>query len=252
MAITISIFGAVVVIVAAILADKASERWKGWCWALFVCLVLAQAGLQIKLQKTDDAKAERRDTDILNLSLELRKSETARQVDNAVLKTKLEDYAQLAQLGPALMKLAQTSADFQRKQYESKVISDRDLYRLTMDSVKKIRDFSAKYSSMESANFQMHYNQSMSDAERQRVWNEETNKMIQLYYSKQHEFQTSVLPDAIYVRNELLKRQMAEPPLDPFQKSTINMVLSGALAGVRPELEFATYLELMAKPLSLK
>jgi hypothetical protein len=252
MAITVNVVGAVVIIMTAVLADKVSEKWKKWCWALFVCLVLAQAGLQIKSQKEYDAKADRQDTDIQNLSAELRKSETGRQIDNAILKTKLEDYAQLAQLGPALMKLAQTSADFQRKQYESKVISDRELYRLTMDSVKKIRDFSAKYDSLESANFQAYYDKSMSEAERLRIWTAQTNKIIQLSDTKHHEFQTSILPDAIYARNELLRKRLAEPPLDPYHRATINMVLDGALAGVRPELEFATYLELMAKPLSPK
>ncbi len=257
---TIDIVGALLIIVTAILADKVSQRWKKWCWALFVVLVLAQAGLQIKSKRAGEAKAREQEseirsqhTDIQNLMGELRKSETQRQVDNAILRTKLEDYSQLAQLGPALMKLAQTSAEFQRKQYETKVTSDKELYDLAMKSVDQIREFSKKYSMLESENMRpiLGFAQ-MSDAERQQKWNENTNKLIQLFYAKQSEFQTSILPDALYVRNEMLRRKLPEPPLEPAQKSEVNMVLHGALAGVYPELVFANYLAQMAKPLSLK
>ncbi len=33
MAITVNVVGAVVIIMAAVLADKVSEKWKKWCWA---------------------------------------------------------------------------------------------------------------------------------------------------------------------------------------------------------------------------
>jgi hypothetical protein len=152
----IDIIGALLIIMSAILADKASDKWKKWAWGLFVLLVLAQTGLQVKARKEDAAKGQRQETeigkqhtDIQNLIGDLHKSETQRQVDNAILRTKLEDYAGWAQLGPALMKLAETSAEFQKKQYEAKVISDHDLYDLTMKAVKNIRDFSQKYSEQE-------------------------------------------------------------------------------------------------------
>lgn len=249
----IDVIGALLIIVTAILADKASEKWKKWCWTLFVVLVLAQAGLQIHGKREDEKKAVSQHDDIQNLMGELHKSETQRQVDNAILRTKLEDYAGLAQLGPALMKLAETSANFQKKQYEAKVVSDHDLYDLSMKTVKKLRDFSDKYEQLGRQQFMSFPTPgSMSDAERQKKWADDTNKTIQLYYAKQSEFQSAILPDAIYVRNELQKRKVPEPPLDPAQLSTVNMVLGGMLAGPYPEMKLATYLELWAKPLAGK
>ena len=92
----------------------------------------------------------------------------------------------------------------------------------------------------------------MPDVERRQKWADDANKSIQLYYAKQAEFESAILPDAIYARNELLKRKLPEPQLDPSEKSKVNMVLSGTLAGVYPERAFATYLELWVKPLAGK
>jgi len=236
--------------------DNEPKRRLMYRAAFFVLVIVGVGGTCFVEWRSDRSHANEissQHEDIQNLMGELRKSETGRQVDNAILRTKLEDYSQLSQLGPALMKLAQTSAEFQRKQYEAKVTSDKDLYALAMKSVTQIREFSKKYSALESENtLGFRLSGQMSDAERQQKWNENTNKMIQLSYAKQNEFQTSILPDAIYARNELLRKGLPEPPMDPMQKSEVNMVLHGALAGVYPELQFANYLEQMAKPLSRK
>lgn len=163
--------------------------------------------------------------------------------------------AQLSQLGPALLKLAQVSADFQRKQYETKITSNKELYDFTMGAVKKIRDFSDKYRTLERQQSEVlmaAVRGVQSDAERQRRWNEETQKEIQLYYAKDSEFRSSILPDALYANNELQRKGIPEPGLAPIQKSNVDMVLRGVLAGPYPEQALADYLELRAKEIPLK
>src|SRR5712691_1638823 len=119
---------------------------------LALMFILLGLGEIVSIHKADTAheiELLNEHNDLEKLTKELRNSETQRQVDHAILRTKLEDFARFSQLGPALMTLAQISAEFQKKQYEAKILSDRDLHDLTMKAVKEIRDFSLKYSELE-------------------------------------------------------------------------------------------------------
>jgi len=48
---------------------------------------------------------------------------------------------ELSQFTPAILKLAQATEENTRKQYEAKMLSNKDLYDATMDVVKKMREF---------------------------------------------------------------------------------------------------------------
>jgi hypothetical protein len=176
------------------------------------------------------------------------------------LRAKLEDSERwnekLSQFAPAVARLAETTADFTRKQYEAKLVSDKELYNLTMDVVKRIRDFYQKYRALSDKQNEERMAISritkFTEAERQNQWIKETQKSTQFYLDRDNEFRSSILPDALYARQELSKRKLSEPNLSPMNKSTVNMVLRGMLAGPYPELELADYLELMAKPISGK
>lgn len=161
------------------------------------------------------------------------------------------------QVGPAVLKLAQVAEENIRKQYEAKMLSNQELYDATMEVVRKLREFAHKRA-MQSA---QQMNQEMAamqaaktDSERQKIWQEQANKMTAAYYQTDAEFRSSVLPDAIYVRNELRRRKVPEPPpAGPFQsRQMIDSVFAGSLAGAYPELDAADYLEQMAKQLRLK
>ena len=92
-----------------------------------------------------------------------------------------------------------------------------------------------------------------SEAERSKLWAEENNNFIAAYYRTDTEFRTSILPDAVYVRNELLRRKIPEPPPNPMHLiSLVQMVFTGSLAGPYPEFDAADYLEQTAKQLRLK
>ena len=165
---------------------------------LCTCCLLLGIGEIVSIVKADNAhnaEVGQQHADIENLRGDLRKSETEHQVAEAYLKAKLEDSyqmnTQLAQLGPALMKLAQVSAEFEKKQYESKTASNKELYDFTMGVVKKIRDFSEKYKTLESQEtdaLMASAKGAQSDAERQRRWSEGTQKEIQLYTTESRNF----------------------------------------------------------------
>jgi len=234
--------------------------WKRMVLALaFVLLGIGELVSIHKADKAHETEISNQHIDLENLRYDLRKSEIDRQISEAYLKAKLEDSyqmnAQLAQLGPALLKLAEVSATFQKKQYESKITSNRELYDFTIGVAKKIRDFSDKYRALgrqQSDASLAAMSGVQSDAERQRRWDEGIQKEIQLSYVRDSEFRTSILPNALYANNELQKKRIPEPSLTPIQKSNVDMVLRGVLAGSYPELELADYLELRAKEIPLK
>jgi hypothetical protein len=257
---SVGIFGVVLAVIGAIVSILAFTGWKRIVLALVFALLGVGELVSInKADKVHETEISNQHIDVENLRNDLHKSETNRQIAEAYLKAKLEDSyqmnAQLAQLGPALLKLAEVSANFQKKQYETKITSSKELYDFTMGAVKKIRDFSEKYRTLQRQQtdaLMASAGAVQSDAERQRRWNEETQKEIQLYYAKDSEFRTSILPDALYANNELQRKGIPEPSLAPIQKSEVDMVLRGVLAGVYPEQALADYLELRAKEIPLK
>ncbi len=196
---SVGTFGIVLAVTGSFVSLLALTAWKRISLALL--FILLGVGEIVSIHRADiahttDVGAQQKD--IENLTRELQKSEMQRQVENAILRTKLEDYATWSHLGPALMKLAQTSAEFQKKQYETKVMNDRDLYDLTMKAVRKIRDFSTKYAELELRRQQARLSftpGSVSDIDRQKRFSDDISQSFQISHAKYSEFQTSILPD---------------------------------------------------------
>lgn len=253
---------AVVSVLVAIKLER-GESHKFW-WASIVFVGVATSVLtgvsQSHARKEHERELDEQRQAVMSLRSVIQTNEVRNAADMGYLKAKLEDSEKLnekfSRFAPAVMKLAETSAEFTRKQYEAKVTSDKELYAFTMGVVKKIREFSQNYeilSRQQSDEMMNRVRQpNLTEAEKQQRWNEDTQKSIQLYYSRNGEFRASVLPDALYARQELLKRKLPEPTMSPMQKSEVDMVVQGILAGSYPELALADYLELMTKPLSLK
>lgn len=260
-------FGAILTILVAVLAEKFEGRTKKILWGLFVLTVLVLAVLQIRERHKSEGD-HRQEVEHLNRHIDdlqgaFNVSEFRNASDMGYLKAKLEESEKwnetLSRFTPAIYKLAQTSAEFSRKQYESKITSDKDLKDLTMGVVKNIREFSQKYSRMDRQLFDelssrmtdMRLSQ-LTEAERRQQLDQQQQKYTQLSDAKRAEFRNSILPDALYFRQELVKRKIPEPALPPMEEATAKMVLGGTLAGPDPELALADYLELMAKPLGSK
>src|SRR5579862_5049671 len=253
--------GVCILVLTVIGAVLSVLEFRGWRRVVLVAVfVLLGLGEYVGIRQADFA--HQLEVGKLNDKLDVfQASEVRNAVDLAYLKAKLEDASkmneQLSQFAPAIMKLAQTSAEFTRKQYENKAMSDHDLYALTSLAVKNIRDFSSKYRAMDEKLFNETTNKirsgSRTQADMVRLSGEEAQSFSDLRLQRDSEFRNSILPDAIFARQEMLKRKLPEPNLSQMEQATVDMVLhTGMLAGPYPELALADYLEVMAKPLSLK
>lgn len=237
------------------LKDKRAVRW---CLAIVLAAIGVTGFISDLVQKADEktraqnAEKEQK-TAVDGFNEQLHQSELHRIADTRYMQGQLDVFVQFA---PAIVKLAQATELNTRKTYEAKMLSNKDLYDATIEVVKRMRAFGQKRE-LESA---QQMNASMAamrnatnDAEKLKLWTEERNNSIAASYRNDAEFRASILPDAVYVRNELLRRKIPEPPSSPMHStSSTQMVFAGILAGAYPEFDAANYLEQMAKQLRLK
>ena len=217
-------------------------------------------GLQIYRSDNEHTQEVRQRRDeAQGLRTELHESKLAQQMSNSYLKAKLEDearlFAQLAQIAPGIKTLAETSAEFQRKQYETRVASDKQIYQFTMNTVREIRDFAQKRQLMTDEEIREESNLAMApglaDSERQRRRDELWEKQRQISHAEEREFH-SILSDVLYATTELQKRMISEPAVDATIQKEVVRAFNGSLAGVYPEMKLADYLQAWAKPLAFR
>jgi hypothetical protein len=237
------------------LKDKRAVRWS-------LAIVLAIIGIsgfvsdlvQKSQERTRTQTAEKDQGKAIDgIKDQLHQSEIQRIADTRYLEGQLKVFAEFA---PAIVKLAQATELNTRKQYEAKVTSDKELYVFTMDTVKKLREFSVKYNNLQAQQMNRwmaaeRQPQLTADG-RQQIWNQQIQETMQTSYQRDAEFRASILPDALFARQELMKRNIPEPDLPPTEKSNADSALHGLLAGAWPEIALPNYLELMAKGLRVK
>jgi len=254
--------GAIVIIVTAYLADKASERWRKWVWVLFVVLVLGQAGLQIHSRITSDRdhgkEVSTLQGSVSELGKQLQQSELARTADTAYLRAKLEDYAQF---GPALIQLARTGEEYQRKQFENKIASNKELHELALSVAAKARELGQRYDQRENELSQERWKRdaqrqaqgvALSDATRQLEFFTDSDKMSQLRAAEESEFRQNILPDAMYLRDEFRRKGIKQPEMHPMIKSEVETAFAGLIVGPNPLGSLASYMETMARQIPTK
>jgi hypothetical protein len=204
-------------------------------------------------RKAHTAEVKTNAKDLSGIKDQLQKSELQRIADTRYMQGKLDVFAEFA---PAIVKLAQATELNARKTYEAKMLSNKELYDATMDVVRRMRAFGQKRrleSSQQIDASMTAMRNAPNEAEREKLWVEERNNSMAAYYRTDAEFRTSILPDAVYVRNELLKHKIPEPAPTPMRPAgMVQTVFEGSLAGPYPELDAADYLEQMAKQLRLK
>jgi hypothetical protein len=253
-------FGIALAVAGFIVSIIGFKGW--WRFGLASACVLLGIGEIVSIVKAEaahSAEVEQQHSDVERLRNDLRIAETARQVDDAYLKAKVEDYSQF---GPALLTLARTAEKFQQKQYETKVQTNKELRDMTMDVVKRLRVFSAKYRALDQEVFDKERaarvqqyevpGKELTESERRQSFLSESRELWDLSNRKENEFKSDILQDAIYVRDELRRRKTKEPEMTPMQKSEVNIVFRGILSGPYPEEAVADYLEQMAKQLPMK
>lgn len=241
------------------IAKKYTWRFRGYALAAAI-LAIAQGARLYKASVESQRVQTSLNSSIANLNSEIQRSDTARQVDNAYLKAKLEDAykvnQQLTGLAPALLKMAQVSADYSKKQYETKVLSDKKLLDFTAAVVTKIRGVQSGcdigYQKAESIISALPA-EPMSEEQRSQFFANRQRQYINAYQQNLSEcelaFRSTVLGDAAYARRELLSRIGGDGFLLPRERSR-GIAIDGVFAGVRPVGDAADYLETLAKKLS--
>jgi hypothetical protein len=232
--------------------DPQGQSHKYW-WRGIIALGIVCSGVTLWQQDrsrrahTDEVRTL--NNSITTLQTNFNAAEIQHTAETKYLEGKVDVFSQFA---PAVVKLAEATELTSRKTYEAKMLSNKELYDATMDVVKKMRDFGLK---IKMYNVQHPLTRTLApgetDAERQRAYEEQSRQFYNNYYQREAEFRSTILQDAVYVRNELLRRKVPEsskptPPL-------IEMVFMGQLEPAGgTEILAADYLEQMAKHLRLK
>ncbi|SRR6266446_2953183 len=173
------------------LKDKRGVRWS-------LAIVLSVIGIsgfisdfvqraeeRARVQSADKErrKAEQEQKDAVDgIKEQLHQSELQRVADVKYMQGKLDVFVQFA---PAIVRLAQATEENTRKQYEAKMLSSKELYDAAMDIVRRMREFAAKdkLQSLQQMDTQwMSMRAAKTDAERQKLWEEESRASTMRYY----------------------------------------------------------------------
>jgi hypothetical protein len=238
--------------------------WRFRIYATIACLlIIIQAVRSYHAASSANQQQQQLYAQITSLKDQGQKSEAGRQVDNAYLKAKLEDaykaYDDLRQFAPALMKVAETGAEYSKRQFESKVLNDKQLTEYTDQVIKKTRDLQSQYKAQyDQLNYsQLRTNppnyQTMTNQQWQEYFASEMNQRMQteMMLRNQYEqaYRMTIMSDAAYARRELLKRVGGEESLLPMER-TKYIAIEGIFAGVDPIGDSADYLSALLHKLN--
>lgn len=163
-------------------------------------------------------------------------------------------FSVFSQVGPAVVKLAQMSQENIREQYGVKGLSDSQLREFASDVVKRMRDLASKHKQIQEQQFTKNIalqwqnkGQGKDARKMEQIRDKEIQEYVQEDASLEYQFKSTILGDAVYARNELLRRIGRDQPsiYDP----TGVPALQGFLAGPDPVGDAANYLERLAKQL---
>ncbi len=211
-------------------------------------------------EKSDARDKAQRDMD--GLRQQLTESEIKRNADTRYLEGKLEVFGQFA---PAVLELARASELNTRKQYEQKVLSNKELRDFVATVVKNMRDWQVredqalsesgdKYRAATSQVYAAHRGEDLKSPQMQQQLSKAFTDNIaaedEIRRKFRAEFEQAILGDAISAREQLITRLGvgSEPQLGLNKGSMI--VFQGFIAGPRPVGDAAEYLERFAKKLS--
>jgi hypothetical protein len=200
--------------------------WRFRTYAVVACIFLIAQGVRgYWASKEAEGVQSGLNSSIGDLKSQLQKSDTGRQVDDAYFKAKLEDYKQLQDLAPALMKIAEATENYTKKQYEVKEMSDAKLLDFTKGVVAKIRDLGGKCQAQEvsiamtNSNYQA---QSMTDEQKSQFWGEQMQRQGAAEKRNMDicadDFRGQILGDAEYARGELLNRVGGDKFMSDFER----------------------------------
>ena len=142
--------------------------------------------------------------------------------------------------------------EFKKSLTSPQEITNKQICLQTMDLVKRIHKFAhdRKERSEQLTNQQMDAMRAArykTEEEKNQIWQKYTILDTQQRNKEQYEFMTTILGEAIYLKDELLRRLPSEPK--PNKDDYPFHVFEGSLAGPYPEEGAAGYLESLARKL---
>jgi len=215
-----------------------------------VSIVMAE-GAQKKTEAAHKEEVSLLQKNIDDLKDQAARSDAAQEAREAYLTAKLEDYVAFEKrIGPRLVKLALASQEYARKQFETQKLTDKELYDQTMDVVKRIRDFSVSREKRRDELFaaERMAATNLPPGQSDQAWRNYSDEIERQYSDDSDTWARRILGDAVFVTRKLEERLQVTP--NSTQGINVRDVLSGNLAGARPELDLANYLEQAAKALA--
>jgi hypothetical protein len=145
----------------------------------------------------------------------------------------------------AIEKMAQSS-------YQTTITTNKQICSSTMDLVKRIHTFAHNRREKNDQIFYRQFNEprsAVTKEERDKIWQQQTVQLMQQSNNDNYEFRTTILGEAIYLKDELLKRLPPQPKPSPMYSHVFEF---GSLAGSYPEDGAADYLEGLSRKLCPK
>ena len=128
-------------------------------------------------------------------------------------------------------------------------MNNKQLCARAGDVAKRMREIELRYRAQEQAAMDRQRNtiRTLTNQDDQtKAFSEMTQGMTQFYFQKNQEYTSTVLAEALFVRDELLRR-IRTPPPSPQNEGTT--AFTGSLAGPAPLTMGAAYLEELSKTL---
>jgi hypothetical protein len=183
-----------------------------------------------------------------DLNNQLQLSELRRTADTKFLEGQLSVFAQFT---PAIFKLAQATENNTRMQYETKKLTNQQLFDKTIVVVKQLRALRQKYADTGERQWQENVQAAATAKASGKQYEPSNDLMKSLWFTESADL-AQIMPDAIYVRNEMLNLKIAEPVMgEAASTGFMHAIFSGGGFGTGREDVIATYLEIMAKQIPL-
>jgi hypothetical protein len=130
-------------------------------------------------------------------------------------------------------------------------MTNKQICSNTIDLVKRIHKFARERREKSSQLSDQRMNamrsiRNKTEQEKNQIWQQYNALDQQLWNNEQYEFRTTILGEAIYLKDELLKRLPLQPKPDHMYSHVFEY---GSLAGVYPEEAAADYLEGLSRKL---
>ena len=169
------------------------------------------------------------------------------QLSQEFIKGQLNVTAQL--VGKSGDKMASAIQMLAQSNTQTVITTNKQICSNTLDLVKRMQAFEYNERLVErqlSDKWWQEMRDVKTEQERHEIWNKRTAQDLQIRERFSYEFRSTLLGEAVYLKNELLKRLPHQPNPQSGQRP---IALEGILAGPSPISDAAVYLEDLSRKL---